>query len=135
MESMCHLVHVSLLSSIDLSVQLLVPLGGCSRVVTTILGIGSRADGGKWQVSTAAWMACGSKRRIKISLWTTIIFNSIVFKMKMKNRHNTWEILMLIQNRKKNIENSRKQAFYLPPAFADHPIIPRDEVPSSDLHI
>ena len=101
MESMCHLVHVSLLSSIDLSVQLLVTLGGCSRVVTMILGIGSRADGGKWQVSTAAWMACGSKRRIKISLWTTIIFNSIVFKMKMKNRHNTWEILMLIQNRKK----------------------------------
>jgi len=93
-----------------------------------------RADGGKWQVSTAAWMACGSKWRIKISLWTTIIFNSIVFKMKMKNRHNTWEILMLIQNRK-NIENGRKQAFYMPPAFADHPIIPRDEVPSSDLHI
>ena len=109
MESMCHLDHVSLLSSIDLSVQLLVTLGGCSRVVTTILGIGSHADGGKWQVSTAAWMACGSKWRIKISLWTTIIFNSIVFKMKMKNRHNMWEILMLIQNRK-IVENKRLYA-------------------------
>ena len=98
----CHPDRVSLLSFIALFVQLSVTLSGCSLVVTTILGIGSHADGGKWQVSTAAWMACGSKRRIKISLWTTIIFNSIVFKMKMKNRHNTWEILMLIQNRKKH---------------------------------
>jgi len=100
MESMCHLDHVSLLSSIALSIQLLVTLGGCSRVVTTILGIGSHADGGKWQVSTAAWMACGSKRRIKISLWTTVVFNSIIFQVKMKNRHDTREILMLTQNRK-----------------------------------
>jgi len=64
---------------------------------------------------TIAWMTCGSKYHIKISSWTTVVFNSIIFfKVKMKNRHDTWKFWCWLKIEKTSKKN-RKQTFYMPP--------------------